>query len=101
MGASQTVKTFKSDEKTKHHKNLLDHLTRSKTFSRKNPVFSKPVQSERKNQNPENQFFLIFSRILIYSEDVLEAALDNYSLYRCSTLSSTAEESITRRLTRG
>ena len=29
---------------------------------------------------------------------MLEAALDNYSLYRCSTLSSTAEESITRRL---
>ena len=72
VSASQTVKNFKSDEKTKHHKNLLDHLTRSKTFSRKkNPIYSKsdwinPLNLHRKNQNLE---YIYFSRILIYSEE--------------------------------
>ena len=45
-------------------------------------------------QNLENIFFWHSDLF----KSVLEAALNNYSLYRCSTLSSTAEESITRRL---
>ena len=71
-----------------------------KHFLEKNPIFSRSDWINRldlDSKKSESRKYIFFQNSDIFRR-VLEAALDNYSLYRCSTLSSTAEESITRRL---